>query len=54
MERNLSLAVQKGMVSMITMQSWMFLSSFEKLRESILNNATILTMAHFGARLLTA
>jgi len=50
MERNLSLAVQKGMVSMITMQSWMFLSSFEKLRESILNNATILTMAHFGAR----
>lgn len=49
-ERNRDLALQKGMVSMITMQSWMFLSSFEKLRESILNNDTILTMAHLGAR----
>ncbi|MEL7662653.1 MAG: BREX-1 system adenine-specific DNA-methyltransferase PglX [Methanosarcina mazei] len=49
-ERNRDLALQKGMVSMITMQSWMFLSSYEKLRESILNNDTILSMAHFGAR----
>ncbi|KKH97280.1 type IIS restriction endonuclease [Methanosarcina sp. 1.H.T.1A.1] len=49
-ERNRDLALQKGMVSMITMQSWMFLSSYEKLRESILNNDTILTMAHLGAR----
>ena len=35
---------------MITMQSWMFLSSFEKLREKILDNDTIITMAHFGPR----
>jgi type II restriction/modification system DNA methylase subunit YeeA len=49
-EKSLNLVVQKGMVSMITMQSWMFLSSFEKLRESILNNETILSMAHLGAR----
>lgn len=49
-ERNLDLAVKKGMVAMITMQSWMFLSSFEKLRENILSNDTILSMAHFGAR----
>jgi hypothetical protein len=49
-ERNLNLAMQKGMIAMITMQSWMFLSSFEKLRENILNNDTILSMAHFGAR----
>ena len=35
---------------MITMQSWMFLSSFEKLREKLLDNATILSMAHLGAR----
>lgn len=49
-ERNRDLALQKGMVSMITMQSWMFLSSYENLRESILNNDTILTMAHLGAR----
>jgi len=49
-ERNLDLAMQKGMVAMITMQSWMFLSSFEKLRESILDNHTILSMAHLGPR----
>lgn len=35
---------------MITMQSWMFLSSFEALRSKILNHSTILTMAHLGAR----
>ena len=35
---------------MITMQSWMFLSSFEDLRKSILNEKTIVTMAHLGPR----
>lgn len=35
---------------MITMQSWMFLSSFESLRSRILNQHTILSMAHLGAR----
>lgn len=49
-ERNRDLALQKGLISMITMQSWMFLSSYEKLRESILSSDTILSMAHFGAR----
>jgi len=49
-ERNLDLALEKSMIAMITMQSWMFLSSFEKLREDILNNNTIISMAHFGAR----
>jgi len=49
-ERNLDMAIQKGMVAMITMQSWMFLSSFEKLRDNILNNNTILSMAHLGPR----
>ncbi|HUV83039.1 MAG TPA: BREX-1 system adenine-specific DNA-methyltransferase PglX [archaeon] len=49
-ERNLDMTVQKGMVAMITMQSWMFLLSFEKLRENILNNDTILSMAHLGPR----
>ncbi|MDD2215259.1 MAG: BREX-1 system adenine-specific DNA-methyltransferase PglX [Eubacteriales bacterium] len=50
MERNLDLAVKHGTVSMITMQSWMFLSSFEKLRKNILNKNTIVSMAHLGAR----
>ena len=35
---------------MITMQSWMFLSSYEALRGRILNENTILSMAHLGAR----
>ena len=49
-ERNLDLAQKQGMVAMITMQSWMFLSSFEKLRSKILDQNTILSMAHLGAR----
>lgn len=49
-ERNLELAQNKGMTAMITMQSWMFLSSFENLRSYILEKNTILSMAHLGAR----
>ena len=49
-ERNLDLAVPAGTVAMITMQSWMFLSSFEALRARILGQHTILSMAHLGAR----
>ena len=49
-ERNLNLAQKHGAVGMITMQSWMFLSSFEKLRAKLLDNSTILSMAHLGAR----
>ena len=36
--------------AMITMHSWMFLSSFEKLRNKLLTNNTIINMAHMGAR----
>ncbi|MCB0510681.1 MAG: BREX-1 system adenine-specific DNA-methyltransferase PglX, partial [Bacteroidetes bacterium] len=39
-----------GFNAMITMQSWMFLSSFEKCRELWLKIKTITTMAHLGAR----
>jgi Eco57I restriction-modification methylase len=49
-ERNLDMAVTGGAVAMITMQSWMFLYSFEALRGRILNQHTILSMAHLGAR----
>ena len=38
-----------GRVGMITMQSWMFLSSFEALRRKLLEEKTILSMAHLGA-----
>lgn len=36
--------------AMITMHSWMFLSSFEKLRKKLLKDNTIVNMAHLGAR----
>lgn len=49
-ERSLDLTVKGGSVAMVTMQSWMFLSSFEVLRSRILNQHTILSMAHLGAR----
>ena len=39
-----------GYQAMITMHSWMFLSSFEKLRLKILKNRDIVNMAHLGAR----
>ncbi len=49
-ERNLDLVVRRGNVGMITMQSWMFLSSYEKLRNSLLNKITLSSMLHLGAR----
>ncbi|KAA6232803.1 BREX-1 system adenine-specific DNA-methyltransferase PglX [Chlorobium phaeovibrioides] len=49
-ERNLDLAQKHGAVAMITMQSWMFLSSFEALRARLLGQSTLLSMAHLGAR----
>jgi hypothetical protein len=50
MERNLDLTRPNGLVAMINMQSWMFLSSYEKLREKLLNRYAIASMAHIGAR----
>jgi type II restriction/modification system DNA methylase subunit YeeA len=49
-ERNLDLVVKQGAVGMITMQNWMFLSSYEKLRANLLQNKTLTSMAHLGSR----
>ena len=49
-ERGFTLAKDAGYNAMVTMQSWMFLSSFEKMRERLLREKTIVTMAHLGAR----
>ncbi len=49
-ERCTNLAAPRGAVAMITMQSWMFLSSYEKLRASLLTNQRITSMLHLGAR----
>ena len=37
---------ENGFNSMVTMQSWMFLSSFEKMRRNILENHCIISMTH--------
>jgi type II restriction/modification system DNA methylase subunit YeeA len=48
MEQCINLIKPNRYQAMITMHSWMFLSSYEKLREKILNS-TIINMAHLGA-----
>ena len=47
-ERGYTLAKDAGHNAMVTMQSWMFLSSFEKMRERMLRDKTIVTMAHMA------
>lgn len=49
-ERSLCLVRDQGLVAMITMQSWMFLSSFKKLRKKLLETKTVQSMAHIGTR----
>ena len=49
-EQGYTLAKDAGHNAMVTMQSWMFLSSFQKMRERMLREKTIRTMAHLGAR----
>ena len=47
-ERGYTLAKHAGNIAMVTMQSWMFLSSFEKMRVRMLREKTIRTMAQIG------
>jgi len=49
-ERGYTLTRRAGHEAMVTMQSWMFLSSFEAMRERLLREKTIKTMAHLGSR----
>lgn len=48
-ERCGQLIIENGYQAMITQHSWMFLSSFEKLRKKMIQNE-IINMAHLGAR----
>jgi hypothetical protein len=50
MERTLELTKSHGFMSMINQHSWMFLSSYEKLRVKIIENHRIDTLVHLGAR----
>ena len=49
-ERGYTLAKGAGRNAMVTMQSWMFLSSFQPMRERMMGEKTVATMAHLGAR----
>lgn len=53
-ERGFTLAKPCGYSAMVTMQSWMFLGSFEALREKMLKERSIASMAHLGTRAFDA
>lgn len=50
MEHAFALLKPHGFNAQINMQSWMFLSSYENLRDWLLKHTTIITMAHLGSR----
>lgn len=47
-ERAMSMTLHSGMSAMVTMQSWLFLSSFEALREKILSCFTLRSLSQIG------
>lgn len=53
-ECGFNLAKDRGYAAMITMQSWMFLGSFEKMRSSLIGSKSILSMLHLGPRAFDA
>jgi type II restriction/modification system DNA methylase subunit YeeA len=50
MERGLKLNLNNGFLSMINQHSWMFLSSYEKLRSKLIKNNYIESLLHLGTR----
>ena len=48
-EKGSDLARSSGLISLITQHSWMFLASYEKLREKLMRKTTV-NMAHLGSR----
>ena len=47
-ERGFAWSKDSGFNSMVTMQSWMYLSSYEAMREKLLKDRTFSCMAHMG------
>ncbi len=43
-------AVVNGYVGMVTMQSWMFISTFDRMRSHLFSNCQFQSVAHLGAR----
>jgi len=52
-QRNREWLDERGIVAMVTQQSWMFLRSFVKMREIILKENCINTLAHLGSHAFT-
>ena len=46
--RSVDLARQGGLVSIITMQSWMFINAYSKFREALFNRSELIQMFHTG------
>ena len=53
-ERGYGLAKERGYAAMVTMQSWMFLGSFERMRKRMIERAGIVSMTHIGPRAFDA
>ena len=50
MEAGLAALLPRGFLGMINQHSWMFLSSYEKLRDKLINNTFFDTLLHLGPR----
>lgn len=48
MEKSISMCNEGGLSSMINIPVWMFISSYEALRNNIIRDYTIINMIHFG------
>lgn len=48
--RSLQLTKTIGIAALVTMHSWMFLHRYEAMRQTLLRNNILLTLAHLGAR----
>ncbi|MCV7578581.1 BREX-1 system adenine-specific DNA-methyltransferase PglX [Micrococcus luteus] len=47
-ERALALTLRRGLVAMVTMQAWMFTTSYEPLRKLVLDENRLVTLAQLG------
>lgn len=52
MEKMMEMVLDDARMGCITMESWMFLSSYEKLRKSIIDKYSIVGLGHFGWHIL--
>lgn len=47
-QRSLTLLIEKGYSAMVTMQAWMFLSSYEALRKNLLDKSGLISLIQIG------